>query len=114
MAGTATELMAEYPEGPVAFRVQPGHEAGVIRCDWSRALRALLLAGAWASRGVPDLVHAELSLGADGGELLLGLRVAHDAPPPDSDRVSAEAGSAGIRIEPVGDRALVIRFPAEA
>lgn len=112
LAESASELMAQYPEGPVAFRVQPGHEGGVIRCDWSRALRVLLLSAAWASRGIPELVQADLSLGVDGDERLLRVQVLHDVEPPVCQEVSAEPGSAGIRIESTGDRTLVIRFPA--
>ncbi|MEQ1856952.1 MAG: hypothetical protein ABL963_10795 [Longimicrobiales bacterium] len=111
LAESATELMSEYPEGPVDFRLRAGSDGGVVRCDWARALRALLLAGAWISRGVKEPVRVELTPGTDGDVQLLRALALGDHPSPPPGELHSDAGPGSIVLDQIGERAVVLRFP---
>jgi hypothetical protein len=111
LAEAATEIMAEYPEGAVDFRLRADYGGAVVRCDWARALRALLLAGAWIGRGVDGRVHVEITPGVDGHVQLLHLQAVDDLPPPPGDELHADAEPAGIALERVGERGVRLRLP---
>jgi len=114
LAEAATEIMAEYPEGAVAFRLRVGSAGGVVRCDWARALRALLLAGAWISRGVREPVLIELSTGFDGDLQLLRAQALDDLPEHEAGELHQDTGPGSIVLDQIGERAVVLRFPSSA
>lgn len=58
LAEAATQIMHAFPEGPVIYETADGDEGVVVRCDWGRALRALVVAGSWISRETTDPVRA--------------------------------------------------------
>jgi len=84
LAESVTLIMSDFPEGPVVFQLRSDDAAAVVRCDWPRAVRALVSAGAWLSRDVPTPVRVSMSVASPG---ILELRRA-DAP----DRTSALEG----------------------
>jgi hypothetical protein len=114
LAEAATEIMAEYPEGPVEFRLRAGSAGGVVRCDWARALRALLLAGAWISRGVREPVQIELSTGFDGDVQLLRAQALDGLPAHEAGELLQDTGPGSIVLDQIGERAVVLRFPSSA
>lgn len=111
LAEAATEVMSDYPEGAVHFAVQPGGADGVVRCDWARALRALLLAGAWISRGIGETVRVEISSWSDGGVQLLRAQATDALPPEPAGELHQDSGPGTIVIDQIGERAVVLRFP---
>jgi hypothetical protein len=71
LSETATVIMRGYPQGRVVFEVLDDDSPAVIRCDWTRALRALLAAGAWVSREYVEsvTVHVALESATEGPTL---------------------------------------------
>ena len=117
LAESAGELMRAHPEGAVRFTLPASNGssngAGVVRCDWTRALRALLSAAAWVRRGVaPDLVaEIRIEKGSDPDTIVLAL--ASDAPAPADADPPANLDE-GVRLEPAGPRSIVVRLASEA
>lgn len=81
LAECATAIMDGYPAGSVIFDPVGADEGAVVRADWNRALRALLVAGDWASRGCGENRH--VSVAADGR--LTVLVSADESAPPDDE-----------------------------
>jgi hypothetical protein len=111
LAESATELMEAYPGGAVVYRPRSGDEGAIIRCDWTRALRALVLAGAWVARESLASVEVEMSFEHDEATSVLVLAAPDSAPLAVSDPpLASEPGSEGITIVPRGPRRVEIRF----
>ncbi len=111
LAETATEIMADYPDGPVEFTVRPGSDGGVVRCDWARALRALLLTGAWTRRGLTGPVRVELTFATARDVQLLQANALGDLPDPPEHELFGDAEAGSVVLESAGKRAAVLRFP---
>jgi hypothetical protein len=112
LAESATELMEAYPEGPVVFRPSTAHQAGVLHADWTWALRSLLVAGAWVSRGCTETVHVEVALEDAQGARDLQVRASGGLPPPPADDLLGDSLSSEIILEALEARAVRIRLPS--
>jgi hypothetical protein len=112
LAETAEELMQAYPEGPVVFRVPASDErdALVLRCDWTGALRSLLVAAAWARRDIDHNETVEAVITAGDHPNSLDLRVDSSEEPPDLGPVPPDCGTVGIKMEATGARSVSVEF----
>ena len=96
----ATSVMDGYPEGSVVYE-SVTEEGAVVRCDWSRGLRALVVAGAWVTRGMPSGRRVTVTVAEDGG---LRARAEGEAPE-DEEGSSAPATPVGdYPVEPTAPR----------
>jgi hypothetical protein len=112
LAETAGELMLAYPEGPVAFRVTTPneHDGFVLRCDWTGALRSLLVAAAWARRDIDHNETVEVSVTPGNSPNSLDIRVNSDEGPSELGDVPPDCGTVGITMEATGARSVSIEF----
>ncbi|MBT8488205.1 MAG: hypothetical protein HKN72_07055 [Gemmatimonadetes bacterium] len=104
----ATAIMEGYPGGSIVFDVEGAEEGPVVRADWSRALRALLVAGEWASRGGGEGRHVDVR--AQGRDSLL---VSSSGSRPSSDE-SLRFSDSDVRIDATGPRSARIILPAKS
>jgi len=109
LAESAGALMEAYPDGPVEYRVRRDHAGRVIRCDWSRTLRALVTAGAWISRGTAQPLVAELTAESEDKSPIVGLRALGDVPAPPDEKISSESGI-GFTLKATGSRAVEVHL----
>lgn len=106
LAEAATQIMDGFPDGTVVFNAEEA-EGAVIRCDWARAIRAILLAGAWVSRDVLDDVTVDLGVD-DAGTLELLAR--GDLSEPRDAEGHPDVGCEPVSIESTGARSVSISF----
>ena len=102
----ATAVMDGFPEGSIVFETADAEEGPVVRADWNRAVRALLVAGAWASRG-----------GGEGRRVTVQLESRHalevrssETLPPGDDELRFD--DSDVRIDPTGPRSARILLPS--
>lgn len=110
LAESASELMEAYPEGPVVYTPRAGDESAVVRCDWTRALRALVLVGAWVSRGIPGRVTVQVEVEHGGSATTLVLSAPDELSHAHDGLLSQDGDSHGIRVVAIGPRKAEIRF----
>jgi len=103
----ATQIMDGYPDGSVVFHPRRDGDGAVLRCDWTRALRAMLLAGAWVSRGVDVPVSVEVAVENRDG---LSFKADADVPPPPDEEERPDPACEPIRMTPTGGRSVSIGF----
>ena len=101
----ATQVMDGYPDGSVVFH--PRGDSAVLRCDWARALRAMLLAGAWVSRGVDVPVSVEVAVTNGDG---LSLKAVGDVPSLPDEGEGPDPGCEPITMTRTGGRSVSIGF----
>ena len=112
LAETATQLMTDYPDGPVSFVARPADEGNVFSADWSEALRAFLVAGAWVAREVEEPVEVTVSLGESRGVAMVSLAPASELPAPSNEDPDAEAfAGLQLRLRGSAPRAVEILLP---
>lgn len=124
LAESATAIMDGYPGGSVVFEATGSDESSVVRVDWNRAVRALLVAGEWVSRGGGE--GRRVSVAADGKKALLVSSEPRDSeantsedspgmPPVESDGppagYTARLADAGFDIEVTGLRSVRVVLP---
>jgi len=97
LAEAATEIMDGFPEGSVIFEAEEGDGPSVVRCDWNRALRALVLAGAWLSRETKDPKRVTVIAATREA-----LHVDSDPPEEEDGRSRAGPEEADLEIVPTG------------
>lgn len=110
IAEGASELMVTYPEGQVRFEAEVSEDGGVVRCDWSAALRSVLLAGAWLRRGLPSSEAAVVSIqpGASPNSMVLDARITD---PAETGEILLEDNyGRGVSMEAIGARTVLISF----
>lgn len=107
---SATELMEAYPDGPVVYRPRTGQESAVLRCDWTRTLRALVSAGAWVTRNCQEPAEVEVAVARQGATTVVVVTAPEGMPDPVRELLRSESGSPGIEIVPIGDRQAEIRI----
>ena len=111
LAETANELMEAYPEGRVVFVPRDADAGSVVRCDWTRALRSMLIAGAWVSRDVSEPVNVDVWI-EETDTTSIRMTAADELPDPPDEPLHEEAGSHGIVLETPGARHVTIHLPA--
>ena len=116
LAEAATELMRHHPDGPVRFCLPEtyGNGGSVVQGDWSRSLRALLHAAAWARRGIDPDETVEVLIQAGPRPHSLDVRVEGTYPEALETRPAKIDDEACIALEPTGDRSAVLYFLSEA
>ena len=107
----ATQVMEDYPDGSVIFHPRGDGDGAVLRCDWARALRALLLAGAWVSRGVDGPVSVAVAVENHDG---FSVEAVGDVPPPPDEGERPDPACEPITMTPTDGRAVSIRFSEPA
>lgn len=101
----ATAVMEGYPGGSVVFGASGSEGGHVVRADWNRALRALLVAGEWVSRDRGE--GRRVDVRAEGRECLV---VSSSGTPPDDDE-ALRFDDTDVRIDPTGPRSARILLP---
>lgn len=110
---TATEVMEDYPDGPVRFSMAPGQEPGVVRADWVQLLRAVLETGAWVTRDDHAVRDVTLTVAAAEGDIALILDGAgNGANDPGISTLPPPSRTAAWSVEYVGQRTARITVTA--
>ncbi len=102
---SATEIMDGFPEGSIVFDALRADDGPVVRADWNRVLRALLVAGEWASRGERE--DRRVSVEAESKHSLLVTAEPTGVPSPEEPHFD----EGDLRVESVSPRSARIVLP---